>query len=210
MTIEDHKFRICGITPILMHCGQTADPLNQFSRAMKKLSCKRNKTDEDHIEMADLEWWAGLYLSVAPEVRPPSTVVPADKSRLILPAHLLDSCIREGARKSKLGKQASAGCIVDGDGAFIHDGPSDLLKLATDDRHRHRAAVKVGTSKVMRTRPIFHEWSCEFGVSIDNTVIEAEQILGALEAAGKLVGVGDWRPGAPRGGSFGRFSAEAI
>lgn len=210
MAIENHKFRITGTTTLLMHCGQTANPLNQFAKAMKRLSGKRNKTDEDHEEMARLEWWAGLYLSNAPTINPPSEVVPADGTSVIIPAHVLDSCIREGARKSKLGKQASAGCCVDNDGAFKHDGPKDLLQLSNSARHQHQAAVKVGTSKVIRTRPCFPIWSCDFNVTIDNTVIEADQILGALESAGKLVGIGDWRPGAPRGGSYGRFEAEVL
>jgi hypothetical protein len=209
MANESKTIRIVGITPILMHCGQTADPLNQFSKAMSRLSKKRGKTEEDHEEMARLEWWAGLYLSKAPEIVLPSTVVPVDGTKIILPAHLLDSCIREGARKSKLGKQASAGCIVEGNGSFTYDGPKDLVALSQDPRHYHRCAVKVQQSKVMRTRPTFDTWACEFSVCIDTTVIEIEQIISALESAGKLVGIGDWRPGAPRGGSYGRFEVEA-
>jgi len=207
MAIQDIGFRITGITPILMHNGQTADPLNQFARAMKKCSGKRNKTDEDLEELSRLEWWAGLYIDQAPTIDG-ATVTPAPNSRLVIPAHLLDSCIREGARKSKMGKQASAGCIVNGDGAFNHQGPANLAKLAESPAYYHRAAVKVGTSKVMRTRPIFTSWEVSFSVSIDSTVIEPEMVLQALESAGKLVGIGDWRPGAPRGGSFGRFEAE--
>ena len=209
MAIQEIQFRVTGITPILTHNGQTADPLNQFARAMKKCSGKRNKTDEDLEEMSRLEWWAGLYIDNPPTIDGAS-VTPADGSKLIIPAHLLDSCIREGARKSKMGKQASAGCIVNGDGSFHHDGPKDLMALSNATRHYHRAAVKVGQAKVMRTRPVFPVWSVEFSASIDNTVIEAETVLQALENAGKLVGIGDWRPGAPRGGSFGRFEAEII
>lgn len=209
MAILNQTFRISGVTPILMHCGQTADPLNNFARSMKRLSGKRNKTDEDHEEMSRLEWWAGLYLNEAPEIAGSSSVKLAPDSALVLPAHLLDSCIREGARKGKMGKQASAGCIVDGDGCFQTD-TDDIMAMSVSPRYTHRAAVKVGTSKVMRTRPIFHDWQCTFSVSVDTSVIEVEQILMALDAAGKLVGVGDWRPGAPRGGSFGRFQAEAV
>ena len=56
------KINLRGISPIIMHCGQTADPLNQFSKAMKKLSAKRNKTDDDLAILSGIEWWAGLYL----------------------------------------------------------------------------------------------------------------------------------------------------
>ena len=209
MKIISQTFKLTGLTPILMHCGQTADPLNQFARAMKRISGKRGKTDDDLAEMSTLEWWAGLYLSKPPSIDG-TTVTPADGTKIILPAHVLDSCIREGARKAKLGKQASAGCIVESDGAFNYEGPKDLMRLSRDPNHVARHAVKVSTAKVMRTRPTFSDWSVTFSAAIDPTVLEVSQVLDSLVNAGRLVGIGDWRPGAPRGGSFGRFEAEAV
>jgi hypothetical protein len=209
MKIISQTFRLSGLTPMLMHCGQTADPLNQFARAMKRVSAKRGKTDDDLGELSNLEWWAGLYLDTPPEIDG-TTVTPAPGTKIIVPAHVLDSCIREGARKAKMGKQASAGAIVEGDGKFTHDGPDDLATLSAKPRFTARHAVKVGTAKVMRTRPVFPVWSIEFSVAIDPSVLEVSQVLDALVNAGRLVGIGDWRPGAPRGGSFGRFVAEAL
>jgi hypothetical protein len=204
MKINAHTFRINGLTALLMHCGQTADPLNHFARAMKSASAKRGKTDEDLATLSELEWWAGLYLSHPCTINGTS-VTPHQKARLVIPAHVLDSAIREGARKLKLGKLASAGVVVEGDAAFQHDGPTDLVALSRDPAYLARHAVKVSTSKVMRTRPIFPEWSATFSAVIDEGVIEVSQVREALVAAGRLVGIGDWRPGAPRGGSFGRF-----
>ena len=202
--VNQHTFKISGLTALLMHCGQTADPLNQFSQAMKKISAKRNKTEDDLRALSNIEWWAGLYLSRPCSIEG-SMVMPHPEAKIIIPAHVLDSCIREGARKIKLGKQASAGCIVAGDGRFSYDGPSDLVELSKSAEHRAVHAVKVSTSKVMRCRPTFFDWSVEFDAEIDQSVIEPEHVKDALERAGRLVGIGDWRPGAPRGGSFGRF-----
>lgn len=207
--ITSQKFKITGLTPLIMHCGQTADPLNQFSRAMKKASGKRNKTDEDLAVLASIEWWAGLYMSPAAEIDGETVSAPAG-AKLTLPSHIIDSVIREGARKQKLGKQASAGAIVEGDAAFEHDGPRDINKLALDSRFLLRCAVKVSTSKVIRTRPIFPAWSAVFAVQVDESVIEVDQVKQSLDAAGKLVGIGDWRPGAPRGGNYGRFTVEVV
>ena len=47
---------------IIPHNGQTADPRNRFSKAMKLISGKRKKTDSDLDELARLEFLAGLYL----------------------------------------------------------------------------------------------------------------------------------------------------
>jgi hypothetical protein len=201
-------FTITGIAPLLMHNGQTADPLNHFAKAMKQLSGKRKKTDEDLEVMAALEWWAGLYLTKTAAIGDDFSVTAPDEARTCLPAHLLDSVIREGARKSKMGKQASAGVIVEGDAKLTHEGSANVNQLATDPRFVARHAVKVSTSKVMRTRPMFSEWSAEFSVCIDPGVIDVSDVRLALSNAGRLVGIGDWRPGAPRGGSFGRFVLE--
>ncbi len=46
---------------MLQHNGQTADPLNEFAKELKKVSGKRNKTDEYHALMGEIEWRAGLY-----------------------------------------------------------------------------------------------------------------------------------------------------
>lgn len=203
-------YKITGLGPMLMHCGQTADPLNHFAKAMGKASKKRGKTDEDHAVLANLEWWAGLYTTTPGKIADDFSVTIDPKARLIIPAHVLDSAIREGARKNKMGKQASAGVIVEGDGTFTHDGATDLNELSTDPRFTARHAVKVGMAKVMRTRPVFPNWSAKFSVVYDPGVIDIESITTALEAAGRLVGIGDWRPGAPKGGSFGRFTAERL
>lgn len=205
---NSHQFTINGIGPMLMHNGQTADPLNKFAKALKRLSGKRNKTDDDLAALSLLEWWAGLYTTDTLGVDENCAVTAPKGCALMLPAHVLDSCIREGARKNKAGKQASAGVIVEGNAKFKAHGVSDLERASGEERNHYRAAVKVGTAKVMRTRPIFTEWSAEFSVCIDPTVIDLETVRSALEAAGRLVGVGDWRPGAPRGGSFGRFTVE--
>jgi hypothetical protein len=205
MATISHAFTINGIGPMLMHNGQTADTLNQFAKAMKKLSGKRNKTDEDHEALSRLEWWAGLYTDKRLSVDAETCEVTAQKgTRLVLPAHLLDSCLREGARKIKAGKQISAGVVVEGDAALTVPGFS-VEKASGDDRFLHRCAVRVGTAKIMRTRPILPDWSACFSVCVDVSVCDVELVKQSLENAGRLVGIGDWRPGAPRGGSYGRF-----
>jgi hypothetical protein len=198
------SFKIKGISPLLMHCGQTADPVNCFSRAMKNQSKKRNKTDDDYISLANLEWFAGLYTTPRITTDIDGNVTIPDGAKLIIPAHVLDSCIREGAKKNKEGKLASAGVIVTGDGEIITDAKS-VKAASQDEAFRFSAAVRVGTAKVIRTRPRFDAWEINFTAEIDESVCEVRQVTSWLQSAGKLVGIGDWRPGAPHGGSFGRF-----
>lgn len=210
MQTVTNTYRLTGLSAVLMHCGQTVDPLNQFSKAMKKVSSKRDKTEDDLALLATLEWWAGLYTDKRPVVDASFGVSVPKDARLVIPAHVIDSCIREGARKSKDGKAAAAGTLVEGDGVFMHEGATDINALANDEAFRFAAAVRVGTARVVRTRPRFDRWTVTFKLCLDLTVVDVEDPLHWLEAAGRLVGIGDWRPGAPRGGSYGRFQAEKI
>lgn len=199
MTIE-------GVSPLLLHSGQTADPLNQFSRATKRLEKKgKDKTEEYFKLMSILEWWGGLHLSTPAIIAEDGTVTCLSGTHITIPAHQLDSCIREGARKTKDGKQACAGVIVEADGILEHEGPQDLMQLVEDDRFHFRCAVKVSMSRVMRTRPRFDKWSITFTVCIDPEIVDPPSLDRWLTSAGRMIGIGDWRPGAPHGGNYGRF-----
>ena len=63
-------------------------------------------------------------------------------------------------------------------------------------------AVKVGTAKIMRSRPKFQEWGGVFTLQFNPEQINESEILQILTDAGSLVGVGDYRP------RFGKFSVE--
>jgi hypothetical protein len=53
----------------------------------------------------------------------------------------------------------------------------------------------------MRTRPIFRRWNLEATAHFDPDVLNLRDIEEVAADAGKLVGIGDWRP------KHGRFSA---
>jgi hypothetical protein len=208
MATASHTFTITGIGPMLMHCGQTADPLNRFARAMKAQTLKRNKTDEDFAALSLLEWFAGLYVSAPLVLDESGTVGVPEGTKLVIPAHVLDSALREGARKIKAGKLISAGVIVEGPGEFKVSGMRSITAASQDEAYYFRCAVRVGAKSVMRTRPIFNDWSATFSACIDTEVVDLPTVKQSLEAAGRLVGIGDWRPGAPKGGSYGRFTVK--
>lgn len=181
------EFKIEGISPLLMHNGQLANPLNPLVKQMKALTGQRKKTDEVHMELSRLEFRAGLYVS-------------ASSGAVEIPAELLESCLIEGAKKSKLGKQFKSSI------AIMENSPLDYgEKLTVDqlwDRHEEFAdvrGVKVGTSRVMRTRPIFRTWRLSFAVHFNADLVNPEQIQLAVEDAGAQVGLCDYRP------KFGRF-----
>ena len=57
-------------------------------------------------------------------------------------------------------------------------------------------------AKVMRTRPVFRNWSCTAVAQYDPDVLNLRDIEEIAADAGKLVGLGDWRP------KHGRFETQ--
>ena len=92
MSYKTIDFHIRGVAPLLMHNGQLANPMNKFAKAMKAVTSKRKKTDEDHIELARLEFLGGLYAD--------------DQGRAVLPGEVIEGTIVAGAKKTKKGKDA--------------------------------------------------------------------------------------------------------
>jgi hypothetical protein len=58
--------------------------------------------------------------------------------------------------------------------------------------------------RVMRHRPRWDEWTAQFSLDIDPTVLPVDLIHQLLEEGGRRIGIGDFRP--ERAGPFGRFA----
>lgn len=182
---EAIKVRIKGIVPLLCHNGQLADPLNQYARAMKEITSKRKKTDDDYAELRRLEWYGGLYLD-------------SDR-RPIIPGENLEGLLVSGAKKSRLGESAKAGIIVDDAPVIKHDGPKDLDKLYECGNFIDTRKAGVKGNSVMRTRPIFRAWELEFAISFLPDVLNKSDVIKALEDGLRLCGLGDFTPRYGRG-----------
>jgi hypothetical protein len=183
---------ISGLSPLVMHNGQLADPLNPFSKAMKAVSSKRKKTDADLAAMADIEWKGGLYVDA--------------NGAPVIPSRVLEAVIAKGATRSKEGKQALSGVFVETDGALSFAGAGKTVdEMCADPFFRLTVGVRVGQARVMRTRPIFHDWRITFEVSASNEVVaDAAALHRWLSDAGAFIGLGDYRP------RYGRFTVERF
>lgn len=178
-----------GVSPLLMHSSVTVDPTNKFSRAMKEVSGKRKKVDADYEEMARIEYMAGLY---------------TQGGKVILPSYVIEASFVSGAKKSKSGQQAKSGLFIDKSPELIYNGPTDPKELFASEDFKLVVPVKVGMAKIMRTRPMFKDWSCVVQISYMEDVLNERAVIDFAEQAGMLCGVGDWRP------KFGRFVVEKV
>ncbi|MEM6838148.1 MAG: hypothetical protein AAF609_14990 [Cyanobacteria bacterium P01_C01_bin.120] len=189
MALVLQTFKLTGAVPIILHNGRTANPLDQWSKAMKIISSKRNKTDADHEQLAKLEWYASLYQD--------------KQGRIILPGMLIESALQNGAKKHKLGTTAKAALFVDQHALLEFDG----MELSADElwergENTLTVACRVQTSKVMRTRFIAEEWAAVVTVTYEDALLNLAQVVDIVNATGSQVGVGTWRP------KHGRFFGE--
>lgn len=188
--MKKSKYRLTGVSPIIFHNGDLANPRNPIAKQMKEVSGKRKKTEADLDRLAELEFKGGLYVN--------------ESKRPIVPAEGIEAIVRAGAKKSKEGKTAQSGVFCLESSALEYDGPKDPDGLWKDDRFVIVAGVKVGQSRVMRTRPKFDKWSCVVELSYNPEVCNEEQIFNWLKVAGEQCGAFDWRP------RYGRFTVERV
>lgn len=185
----EFRLTIEGTAPLLMHSSRLANPLDPATKALKRVTGKRIKTDEDHEEIARLEHLGSLYLD--PTVGP------------YVPGENLARALVDGGRLSKQGIKIQRGVFIKTDvNPLGYRGPRDATGLWADANHRLMASVKVGTSRTMRCRPIFSEWRTEALGILDPNVLDLDELANIAEAAGQMIGLGDWRP------RYGRFTAK--
>lgn len=187
MAYKTLNFKITGVVPLLMHNGQLADPLNDLSKAIKKITSKRDRTDADEEEKARLEWHGSLYLK---------------DGKPCLPGEILEAAFVAAAKKQKKGKQANAGIFCDDSYPLTYDGARNPQELWADPQYRLTVRAVVKQNSVMRTRPIFRDWSCNIQVRYDEGLLNEEDVNRIVRTTGEIVGVGDWRP------KYGRFTVE--
>lgn len=186
--MEILKIKIKGLSPLLMHSARFANPLDPATKLHKELTAKRKKTDEDHMAIMQSEWFGSLYCN--------------DHGPFI-PGINIEASLFEAAKMRKLGKVIKRALIViDDEIKLVYKGPRDPESLYANKDFVDVRAVKVQTSKLMRCRPKFNEWSAEFDIQFNPEQIQKGEIMKIIEDAGFLVGVGDYRP------RFGKFEME--
>jgi len=189
---QNLRVKITGLSPLLMHNGRGANPLDPLVKQLKTLTGKRKKTDEDLMEIARLEWMISLY---------------EKDGVLLVPAENVEGCFRDAAKMSKRGKDATRGflCRATTPLQFAGKGKS-LSDLWNSGKYTDTRVVKNpgSGSRIMRTRPILMDWSFTADLSFDDATFNNEtEILDILQTGGQYIGLLDYRP------RYGRFSAEA-
>lgn len=173
----------------MMHCGQLADPLNRWTKAIKAISGKRMKTEADHEEMARLEWMGSLYL---------------EDGKPCIPAMAMQATLINAAKTMKRGPKAKAGLVCETNFPLIYDGPTDPKILWEDERFRDRTAMVVERHRIMRTRPIFPQWSAQIAVAFNDELLNGADVDAFVAIGGHTIGLLESRP------RFGRYTSTVL
>lgn len=194
----EYEITIKGIRPIIQHNGAAGlDTRSAANIEKTEITRKRgsNRTAADDARLRELECQVSLYLD--PHGAP------------TIPEAAFRACIETAARRLKQGPQVREGLIVTEVVSFDYDRErygatvDELGKTA-----QFTVPVKVGQSRIERTRAKFDEWSAVFRVDTDQELVDIAQLASWLDIAGRRIGLGDWRP--EKSGTFGRFETVSI
>ena len=163
------QFTIRGTSPMLMH----RYPMD----AEQGGEAKRKGEQYDPVEDAQ----KGLY---------------QNDQGCFIPSTWIEACLREAGKAFKKGKATYKAIIQSS--TFI--SPDEIpMGLKTYDSIDRRPAV-VQRNRIVRSRPMFKPgWQITFDVEYDEQEIKEEVLLQILTEAGRVKGIGDYRP------KFGRF-----
>lgn len=188
--MKERTYTIKGIRPLVMHNEQLADPLNKWTRLVAEISKKKNKTEDDLLEMSRREWFGGLYYD--------------EENGIHVPERCFERMLRDAAAKEKRGKDVRSAVLVIDPAKVVYKGPKEPQKLWDAGGFLLRATVGQAGKRIVRSRPMFPDWSVTFTINYDEAVLQASDIDRFMEVAGRLCGLGDWRP------KYGRFVVEGA
>jgi hypothetical protein len=216
MAHRQYRVVITGVTPLLMHFDNL-DWADYMKRWQTDPANSKGSVKGDDRSPA---WtWLGSVYSEAGLV-----VIPADNLMTVL---------REGGKRCPTGKGQSTFKAQSQSGIVVNESAwplevagnripmKDLLALkAETDFEAHKACAealgfdlfvkraKIGTSKHVRVRPRFDEWTAAGTLTVFDDMITTDVLQNILTFAGAYAGLGDWRPSAPKSpGPWGKFTA---
>lgn len=205
---ESIQMRWTGHCPLLLHNGDLANPRNQFTKAIKSISGKRKKTDTDFDLMSAMEWAGSLYAKdpISFKVGDDNSVTFQSGGKIYIPAEVIEATLVESAKKQRLGRDFTAGVLVESDPILeFPDSGWGIQELWDSERYLDIRKVRVQKNSVMRTRPRFDSWAIQFKVNYFSDVIpNVDTLVDVAVTAGNIIGLCDYRP------RFGRFSVEVV
>jgi len=219
--MQKYQITITGTQPLLLHHDdiEWADRMDAWKSNPDN---KKNSVPGDD-RTPPFRWIGCLY---------------HDKENVIIPTENIMRSLMEGAAmvmvpKGRNGKtfkaQSQSGILPDGIGwtllvrngkkvpiapiLELIDQPNKLFHAHTKEAEKmgfdlFSKRAKIGTSKHIRVRPRFLNWSATGTLTVIDPQITEEVLTNIFDCAGSYKGLGDWRPSSKTPGTWGTFSAD--
>lgn len=186
------KIKFTGTTPLLMHNPRLSDKRDPIAKEMSEITKKKTKmTESERDSLEDLEFMGGLYYDKEIGVYVETIAI----LRTIQNAAMIT---RQG--KDVLRAMTPTVPRV----PLIYSGPRTPEQLIKKPEFRYRASVGNQKNRIMRTRPMFRDWSVEMECYfLEDAGLSKSSLPGICSTAGRCVGLLDGRVI-----GFGRFTAE--
>jgi len=173
------KVEITGTTPLLMNRPSQLE-ISDKSKDVKR----ENRTPKEIAE-------AKLYTDAEGKIYLPST-------------WFRGSLVEAGKQKKMGGKGTSKATYSKAVGSSVSIEPFELLlKKQSWETFTVLAVIPTTKGRVPLHRPQFKKWEVDMQVVFEEEQIEPPVMKELFDIAGKMVGVGDWRPA--KKGMFGKF-----
>lgn len=200
------KVKWVGIRPLILSNPQTVQLSNRYASESRRLNTllKAARKKQDEHKLAELEqlqirndWEASSYWD--------------DKAKkFFVPDTLILACIRNGAAAAKKGKDIDRAVLISETEAHIETAikHNSLEGYFNDSAFRLECPCKVPPKTgalIWKARCMIPTgWSIQFQIEYDDNIVADKSLTEALELAGRLSGLGGWRP------KYGRFLVEEI
>jgi hypothetical protein len=189
--MEKILVNLVGIVPLILHNGELANSLNQWSKMIKEITSKRKKTEADINQISEYEWYGGLYYD--------------DLIGPYIPGEMVDACLRDAGKLRKRGKDIKRAVqTMDAKIPLKYKGPRNIDDLWKSGNFVDTRMAGVNNGRISRTRPIFLEWSITCNICFNADVINKTDLVDIITDAGMFACLGDYRP------RYGKFDVEVV
>ncbi len=194
MAIQQAIIKIQGVSPLLQNNPQTVDPFNRFAKAKKVITNKKAKTDDDLIELGNLEVESKVFFD--------------DELGVYVPATwLTESVVTKAFAIAKISKDKMRGGLFATESKLKlqyrdMDKVQGIQDIVANPVFRHNMILPQQNVRIAKNFPIFHKWSFETILEFDDYVVDFGSLKNIIQTVAKYGGYGDFRP------TFGRAFAE--
>jgi len=196
MTHIEVKTVLKGTGSLIMNNVESANPLSAHVKKIADLNRQKKRKDVDKAEVTlqlNMEQWRACFY-FDPKIGP------------YIPSKWFRACMRAGARQSREGKSIERAVYIEQfKFPLIYEGPRTINELEQLQEFSYTDMVTVNMKKVLKMRPRFEDWSCNFSFKFDSDGVSAEVVERALRRGGTSEGIGDFRCG-----GYGRFTVESF